>query len=103
MAQEAARGSTTLWDRLFEADPPVRGELIKAVTIAREGYTILWSWRYGQPHIDHPKIDRIPANVKVETETAAPRTEDTNSKSKASVLLDAFPYGLSGLELSRST
>jgi len=98
MAQEAARGSTKLWDRVFEADPPVRDELAKAVTRAREGYTILRSWRYGQPHIDR---DRLPATLKTETETSP--TEDTSSTGQGDGLLDAFPYGLSGLELSRTT
>jgi hypothetical protein len=92
MAQEAARGSAKLWDRVFETDPPAEADLSKAVTGARESYKILRWWKYGQP-----QIDRIKATLDVESQAAGSLIQDilnSGGNQKASVILDAFPYGL---------
>ncbi|HZE72197.1 MAG TPA: hypothetical protein VE135_22035 [Pyrinomonadaceae bacterium] len=97
MAQEAARGSAKLWDRVFEAEPPTQADLSKAVTGARESYRILRWWKYGQP-----QIDRIKATLDVRTDLAGSVIQDIlnagGGNQRASVILDAFPYGLPKVE-----
>ena len=92
MAQEAARGSAKLWDRVFESEPPAQADLGKAVTSARESYKVLRWWKYGQP-----QIDRIKATLDVQSDAAGSLLQDILNagagSQRANVILDAFPYG----------
>src|SRR4030095_14456456 len=92
MAQEAARGSAKLWDRVFEADPPTDGNLSEAVTRAQDDYRIKRWWKYGQPAID---IVRATLDVRVD-KAGSIMQEILNSApgNRANVILEAFPYGL---------
>ena len=96
MAQEAARGSVKLWDRVFETEPPTQAALGEQVAGARETYKVLRWWKYGQP-----AIDRIRTTLDVATaESGGLIQEILNSAggNKANIILDAFPYGLPKLD-----
>ena len=92
MAQEAARGSIKLWDRVFDTEPPTKAELGKAVAGARETYVVLRWWKYGQP-----AIDRIRTTIDVATADSGVVIQgilNSAAGNKAQITLDAFPYGL---------
>jgi hypothetical protein len=96
MAQEAARGSAKLWDRVFDIDPPTQGALGEAVAGARETYTIKRWWKYGQP-----AIDRIKATLDVATTESGPLVQEILNSAgpgRSNIILEAFPYGLPKLD-----
>jgi len=91
MAKESARGSTKLWQRVFEKDAPTHEELTKAVAAAGESYRVLRWWKYGQP-----AIDRITATLDVGFQDAGQVIQNIiNAHGKEiQVNLDVFPYGI---------
>ncbi len=96
MAQEAARGSVKLWDRVFDTEPPTQAALGEKLASARETYKVLRWWKYGQP-----AIDRIRTTLDVATvDSGGLIQEILNSAggNKANIILDAFPYGLPKLD-----
>ena len=95
MAQEA-RGSVKLWDRVFDAEPPTKGELSEAVAGAQQTYQVLRWWKYGQP-----AIDRIKTTLDVPTTASGILIQDILNSAggnRANIILDAFPYGLPKLD-----
>ena len=96
MAQEAARGSAKLWDRVFETDAPTDAKLGEAVARGQEGYQILRWWKYGQP-----RIDRVVATLDVATIDSGMLIQEilgSASGNRANIILEAFPYGLPKLD-----
>jgi hypothetical protein len=88
MSKEA-RGSEKLWDRIFEHDQPTQAKLGEAVAAARVNYKIL------------PAIDRVKATFDVPTAESGALIQDilhSAAGNKASIILDAFPYGVPQLE-----
>jgi hypothetical protein len=95
MSKEA-RGSEKLWDRIFEHDQPTQAKLGEAVAAARVNYKILRWWNYGKP-----AIDRVKATFDVPTAESGALIQDilhSAAGNKASIILDAFPYGVPQLE-----
>lgn len=96
MAQEAARGSAKLWDRVFDSDPPTDAKLGEAVARGQEGYQIRRWWKYGQP-----QIDRIKATFDVATAESGMLVQEilgSAAGNRANIFLEAFPYGLPKLD-----
>jgi hypothetical protein len=96
MAQEAARGSAKLWDRVFETDAPTDAKLGEAVARGQTTYQVLRWWKYGQP-----AIDRIRTTLDVATIDSGQLVQEILSSAggnKANIYLDAFPYGLPKLD-----
>ena len=96
MAQEAARGSAKLWDRVFESDPPTDEKLGDAVARGQENYQIRRWWKYGQP-----QIDRVRASFDVATADSGKLGQEILGSAlgnKANIYLEAFPYGLPKLD-----
>jgi hypothetical protein len=95
MAQEA-RGSTKLWDNVFDAEPPTQAALGEHVAAAKQTYQVLRWWKYGQP-----AIDRIKTTLDIATVDSGPVIQDILNSAignKANITLDAFPYGLPKLD-----
>lgn len=96
MAQEAARGSAKLWDRVFETEAPTDAKLGEAVGRAQESYKVLRWWKYGQP-----AIDRIRTTLDVATADSGRLIQDILNSAggnRANIILEAFPYGLPKLD-----
>ena len=96
MAQEAARGSAKLWDRVFETDAPTDEKLGEAVARGQESYTVLRWWKYGQP-----AIDRIKATLDVATIDSGRLIGEilgSGLGNRANIVVEAFPYGLPKLD-----
>ena len=96
MAQEAARGSAKLWDRVFETEAPTEGGLGEAVARSGESYQVLRWWKYGQP-----AIDRIKTTLDVPTADSGRLIQDILGSAlgnRANIILEAFPYGLPKLD-----
>ena len=96
MAQEAARGSAKLWDRVFETDAPTDANLGEAVARGGESYKVLRWWKYGQP-----AIDRIRTTLDVATADSGRLVQDilgSAGGNRANIILEAFPYGLPKLD-----
>lgn len=96
MAQEAARGSAKLWDRVFETEAPTDDNLGQAVARGGESYKVLRWWKYGQP-----AIDRIKATLEVPTMESGRLIQDilgSAGGNGANIILEAFPYGLPKLD-----
>ena len=96
MAQEAARGSAKLWDRVFETDAPTDEKLGEAVARGQETYQVLRWWKYGQP-----RIDRVLATLDVATIDSGMLIQEilgSAAGNRANISLEAFPYGLPKLD-----
>lgn len=95
MSKGNVRGSTKLWERVFETGPPSREEMTKAVGAARQDFKVVRWWWYGQPAIDLVKItvDVQPATVgQVFQDIIGVHGQETQ------ITLDAFPYGVPKLD-----
>ena len=95
MAQEQ-RGSSKLWENVFDSEPPTQDALADRVAGAKQTYQILRWWKYGQP-----AIDRIRTTLDVATIDSGPVIQEILNSAignKANVILDAFPYGLPKLD-----
>lgn len=96
MAQEAARGSAKLWDRVFDTDAPTDAQLGEAVARGGESYRVLRWWKYGQP-----AIDRIKTTLDVATIDSGRLIQDilgSAAGNRSNIVLEAFPYGLPKLD-----
>ena len=96
MAQEAARGSAKLWDRVFETDAPTDEKLGEAVARGQESYKVLRWWMYGKP-----AIDRVVTTLDVATLESGALIQSilgSAAGNRANIILDAFPYGLPKLD-----
>ena len=96
MAQEAARGSAKLWDRVFETEAPTDDKLGEAVARGGESYKVLRWWKYGQP-----AIDRIKTTLDVATIDSGKVIQEILGSAlgnRANIVLEAFPYGLPKLD-----
>ncbi|MGA9997970.1 MAG: hypothetical protein WBP93_21325 [Pyrinomonadaceae bacterium] len=85
------RGSTKLWDRVFESGPPAPEQLSRGISDARVDYKVLRWWWYGQPAVDLVKV-----TVDAPIATAGQFFQDIlrSHGQEAQVTLDVFPYGI---------
>lgn len=91
MSKKNVRGSTKLWENVFEAAPPSHDQLTKALGAARQDFKVVRWWWYGQP-----AIDLVRATIDVQAATAGQLFQEIVGQSgeETQITLDAFPYGI---------
>ena len=95
MEKKSVRGSTKVWERVFDKKAPSNDELNQAVTAARGEYTVKRWWKYGQP-----AIDLIKGTIDVTAASAGTVIQDLLNLhgQEIQVNLDVFPYGITNPE-----
>jgi hypothetical protein len=88
---EQERGSTVLWEKVFEEDMPEEDDMSRALGDARLGYAIKRWWKYGTP-----QIDRVAITLAVQPDAVGHVIQDVlgaHGRGVRVVINDGFPLG----------